>query len=86
MRLRKRIISIIMTIVLVIGTVFGGGVIPANAAITSVKKGSIFTSGKYRYKVVSVSEKSGTVSLIGAKSKKLAVVQIRSRRTDVPLR
>ena len=76
MRLRKRIISIIMTIALVIGTVFGGGVIPANAAITGVKTGSIFTSGKYRYKVVSVSEKSGTVSLIGAKSKKLAVVEM----------
>ncbi len=76
MRLRKRIISIIMTIVLVIGTVFGGGVIPANAAGTSLKAGSIFTSGKYRYKVVSVSKKSGTVSLIGAKSKKLVLIEM----------
>lgn len=76
MKLRKRIISIIMAIVLVIGTVFGGGAIPANASGAKMKKGSTFTYGKYRYKVVSVSKKSGTVSLIGAKSKKLAVVEM----------
>ncbi len=76
MKGKKKVIYLVLAAVLAIGTVFGSSMTPVSASGAKVKAGSTFTSGKYRYKVLSISKKSGTVSLIGPKSKSVTRVKM----------
>lgn len=77
MSLKKRILCFFMSIVLILSTVMAGAPSSAMAAGSKNKMiGKTFTSGKYRYKVVSVKKKSGTVTLTGAKSKSITSLKM----------
>lgn len=72
MRMKRRILSIFMSLVLILSTVMVGS--PASVAEAKSKDkmvGKTFVSGQYRYKVVSVKKQSGTVTMTGAKSQSI---------------
>ncbi|MCH5252469.1 MAG: leucine-rich repeat protein [Lachnospiraceae bacterium] len=77
MKVRKRVACSFMILALIISTVVGTTTVPTQAASSKVGiAGKTITSGKYRYKVISVKGKKGMATLIGAKKKKVTSVKI----------
>ena len=73
--MKRRIISIFMSLVLILSTVMVG--MPASTVEAKSKNkmvGKTFVSGQYRYKVVTAKKQSGTVTMTGAKSKSITSI------------
>ena len=72
MKTTKRTISMIAALAMVFSTM----TVSVQAASSKLDFSKTIVSGNYRYKVVSLKGKKGTATLVGAKSKKIAIVKM----------
>ena len=80
MKMKKWLKCLLMTMALMmvvnVGTISTTIPAAAKASAKTIKVGTKFQSGKFQYKVTSLSGNTGTATLVGTKSKKLTSVNV----------